>query len=50
MTAARSIAGSTHVVRLVVRHRWEGELGDDGYKTVTGQIDELLAERTPKGR
>src|SRR5262249_12086818 len=27
-----------------VRHRWEGELGDNGYKTVTGQIDKLLAE------
>ena len=28
-----------------VRHRWEGELGDDGYKKVTGVIDELLAEK-----
>jgi peroxiredoxin len=28
-----------------IRHRWAGELGDDGYKKVTGQIDELLAER-----
>ena len=28
-----------------VRHRWEGELGDDGYKKATGQIDELLAEQ-----
>ncbi len=27
-----------------VRYRWEGELGDDGYKKVTGQIDALLAE------
>jgi thiol-disulfide isomerase/thioredoxin len=33
-----------------VRHRWEGELGDDGYKKVTGQIDELLAEQPAKGR
>ncbi len=29
----------------VIRHRWDGELGDDGYKKVTGQIDELLAEQ-----
>jgi peroxiredoxin len=28
-----------------IRHHWEGELGDEGYKTVTGLIDELLAER-----
>jgi thiol-disulfide isomerase/thioredoxin len=28
-----------------VRHRWEGELGADGYKKVTAQIDKLLAER-----
>jgi thiol-disulfide isomerase/thioredoxin len=28
-----------------VRYRWEGELGDDGYKTVTRQIDRLLAEK-----
>ena len=27
-----------------VRHRWEGELGADGYKTMTGMIDKLLAE------
>jgi thiol-disulfide isomerase/thioredoxin len=26
-----------------IRHRWEGELGDDGYKKVTRQIDLLLA-------
>jgi peroxiredoxin len=32
-----------------IRHRWEGELGEDGYKKVTGEIDELLAERSPKG-
>jgi thiol-disulfide isomerase/thioredoxin len=32
-----------------VRHRWEGELGDDGYKKVTGQIDELL-EAARRGR
>ena len=28
-----------------VRYRWEGELGDEGYKKVTRQIDELLAEQ-----
>jgi peroxiredoxin len=28
-----------------LRHRWEGELGDDGYKKVSGLIKELLAER-----
>ena len=33
-----------------VRHRWEGELGADGYKKVTAQIDELLAEKAPKGK
>ena len=27
-----------------VRSRWDGELGDQGYQKVTGQIDELLAE------
>ena len=27
-----------------IRYHWEGELGDDGYKRVTAQIDELLAE------
>jgi peroxiredoxin len=27
-----------------IRHRWEGELGDEGYKKLTEQIDELLAE------
>jgi peroxiredoxin len=32
-----------------IRHRWEGELGADGYRTVTGQIDELLAEPQSKG-
>ncbi len=32
-----------------VRHRWEGELGAEGYKTMTGFIDGLLAER-PNGR
>jgi peroxiredoxin len=31
-----------------IRHRWEGELGDDGFKKVTGKIDELLAEQSPK--
>jgi peroxiredoxin len=33
-----------------VRHRWEGELGDDGYKKVTEQIDDLLAEKQTKGK
>jgi len=33
-----------------VRHRWEGELGNEGYKTVTAQIDELLAEKRGKGK
>jgi peroxiredoxin len=36
--------------RGTVRHRWEGELGDEGYKKVTAQIDELLAERETKAR
>jgi peroxiredoxin len=27
-----------------IRHRWDGELGDAGYKKVTRQIDELLKE------
>jgi thiol-disulfide isomerase/thioredoxin len=27
-----------------IRHRWEGELGDDGYQKVSGLIKELLAE------
>jgi peroxiredoxin len=31
-----------------VRHRWEGELGDEGYKKVTRLIDELLAEKPAK--
>ena len=31
----------------IVRHRWEGELGDAGYKTVTEEID-APAEQTPK--
>jgi thiol-disulfide isomerase/thioredoxin len=33
-----------------IRHRWEGELGDDGYKTVTARIDALLAEEQAKGK
>jgi peroxiredoxin len=33
-----------------VRYHWEGELGDDGYKKVTGQIEELLAEKSSKGK
>jgi thiol-disulfide isomerase/thioredoxin len=32
-----------------VRQRWEGELGNDGYKKLTRAIDELLAEK-PKGK
>jgi thiol-disulfide isomerase/thioredoxin len=31
-----------------IRHRWEGELGAEGYKKVTGQIDELLREQKAK--
>lgn len=27
-----------------VRHKWEGELGDAGYKNLTKQIDELVGE------
>jgi thiol-disulfide isomerase/thioredoxin len=30
-----------------IRHRWEGELGEDGYKTITKQIDALLAQPSP---
>jgi thiol-disulfide isomerase/thioredoxin len=33
-----------------VRYRWEGELGDDGYKQVTSHVDELLAEENAKGK
>ncbi len=33
-----------------VRDRWEGELGDEGYKKVTKRFDELLAEQPPKGK
>ena len=33
-----------------VRHRHEGELGDAGYKKVTGLIDDLLTEPPPKGK
>ena len=33
-----------------VRYRWEGELGAEGYKKVTGQIDELLAEPSATGK
>ncbi len=29
----------------VIRQRWEGELGDAGYKQLTEQIDSLLAEK-----
>jgi len=28
-----------------IRHRWEGELGEAGYKNVSALIEELLAER-----
>jgi len=28
-----------------VRHHWDGELGAEGFKTVTDQIDALLAEK-----
>jgi peroxiredoxin len=28
-----------------IRHQWEGELGAEGFKTVTDQIDALLAEK-----
>ncbi|QJX00225.1 redoxin domain-containing protein [Frigoriglobus tundricola] len=31
-----------------VRHYWEGELGDDGYKAMTRTIDALLAEQPAK--
>jgi hypothetical protein len=27
-----------------IRHQWEGELGAEGFKTLTDQIDALLAE------
>ncbi len=30
-----------------VRQKWEGELGDAGYKKITGQIDDLLKEAAP---
>ncbi|QEL20836.1 redoxin domain-containing protein [Limnoglobus roseus] len=33
-----------------VRYRWEGELGDAGYKSMTAQVDELLKEAAPKGK
>lgn len=33
-----------------VRQRWEGELGDEGYKKMTKLIDELLAEQPAKGK
>src|SRR5262245_28302875 len=34
----------------VVRFRWEGELGDDGYKKLTQKIDRLLAEQPAPGK
>ncbi|HEX4591128.1 MAG TPA: redoxin domain-containing protein [Gemmataceae bacterium] len=33
-----------------IRQRWEGELGEDGYKTMTAEIDKLLAERPTAGK
>lgn len=33
-----------------VRQRWEGELGNDGYKKAARAIDALLAEQPPKGK
>jgi peroxiredoxin len=33
-----------------IRQKWEGELGDDGYKKVTAQIDALLSEQPGKSR
>ena len=33
-----------------VRERWEGELGDKGYKQMTEKIDALLKEDAPKGK
>jgi len=33
-----------------VRRRWEGELGDDGYKSLTVKIDALLAEQPARSK
>jgi hypothetical protein len=33
-----------------IRQRWAGELGDDGFKKITTQIDELLAEQPSQGK
>jgi peroxiredoxin len=33
-----------------IRYRWEGELGDDGYKTMTKRVDLLLAESPGSGK
>lgn len=33
-----------------VRHRWDGEFGDEGYKKLTRALDALLAEDAPKGK
>lgn len=33
-----------------VRYRWDGELGDDGYKQVTVRLDALLAEPAPPAK
>jgi len=32
-----------------IRDKWQGELGDEGYKKVTRRIDALLAEPVPNG-
>ena len=45
-----SYAGKDMVLGIVdkqgrVRHKWDGELGAEGFKTVTDQIDALLAEK-----
>jgi thiol-disulfide isomerase/thioredoxin len=33
-----------------IRDRWEGELGEEGYRKVTERIDQLLAEQAPAGK
>ena len=33
-----------------IREKWEGELGEKGYKQLTKRIDELLSEEAPKGK
>jgi hypothetical protein len=34
----------------IIRDRWEGELGDNGYKVLTGRIEKVLAEQPAKGK